>query len=217
MKDTPYSALKKDARAYEIMLLREQKEYSFTDIGKKLHMSTQYARLKYHELKYKQLRLYIKHIAFTLGYESIAQFRMILNQVYDCYQDSVYVSAYFEKEYGDILTEYRAGEPGAPESVMQTLPPFHFQFSQDITLCVVELRETYKKQYADIARELNITRAKAKSIYDAYYCTLLTELVGSLQSRAKTPEERKEICSYVYGGNTSCKVRYEMLKKKYPL
>lgn len=217
LKDTPYSVLKKNARAYEIMLLREQEECSFADIGRKLHISPKYVRQIYHELKYKQLRLYVKHIAFTLGHESIAQIRVILNQAFDCYQDGAYVSAYFEKIYGYILTEYRAGEPGAPEKLMQTLPPFHHELSRDTVLRVVELHEADGKPYADIAKELNITQAKAKSTYDAYYCELLSELVDFLQDQARTPEERESIRSYVYGGNKSYKTRYELLKEKYSI
>ena len=37
MKDIPYSLLKKDGRAYEVMLLRDQYGHTFTDIAKKFN------------------------------------------------------------------------------------------------------------------------------------------------------------------------------------
>lgn len=67
MNDRPYSLLKQDANAYEILLLRDQQELPFSAIAKRFGLSISGARQRYYRLKDKQNALYIQHIAAALG------------------------------------------------------------------------------------------------------------------------------------------------------
>lgn len=67
MKDIPYSILKQDERAYEIMLLRDQYGNTFTDIARECEISVARVVQIYNKIKIKQIRLYINHIAVVFG------------------------------------------------------------------------------------------------------------------------------------------------------
>lgn len=112
MKDIPYSELKKDKRAYDIMVLRDYYNNTFTDIARGFKISFIRAKQLYSRTKKKQIQLYIRHISIALGYENTAEVRQVFEIAERCYQDDSYACAYLEKEYKDILDEYRAGEPG---------------------------------------------------------------------------------------------------------
>ena len=73
MKDIPYSELKEDRRAYDIMLLRDQYNNTFTDIAKEYGISLVRARELYSRIKIKQIRLYIRHISIALGYDNTVE------------------------------------------------------------------------------------------------------------------------------------------------
>ena len=68
MKDIPYSELKKDKRAYDILMLRDQHNNTFTDMAKEYEISAIRVRQIYIKIKMKQMRLYIRHISIVLGY-----------------------------------------------------------------------------------------------------------------------------------------------------
>lgn len=114
LNDIPYSELRKDKRAYDIMLLRDQYGNSLSAIAEVYGISTASIRQIYHRIKMKQIFLYIPHIAMALGHRDTSQILKIYHSACEYYQRLVYVSAYLEKEYADILTEYRDGEPGCP-------------------------------------------------------------------------------------------------------
>ena len=56
LKDIPYSILKKDGRAYEIMLLRDQYDNTFTDIAAEFELSVTRVTQIYFRLKVRQIR-----------------------------------------------------------------------------------------------------------------------------------------------------------------
>ena len=135
----PYSKLKENERAYEIMLLRDLYDNTFADMAREFETSRTRIAQIYCKIKIKQLRLYAQYLAAVHGHENASAFR--INSIYDCYLDSKYVSAYFEKEYGDILTEYRSGEPGIPEQFIEALPPFTGALSAEVLDRMIQLRE----------------------------------------------------------------------------
>lgn len=57
LKDIPYSELKEDRRAYDIMILRDQYNNTFADIAKEYGISLVRARELYSRIKVKQIRL----------------------------------------------------------------------------------------------------------------------------------------------------------------
>lgn len=214
LKAVPYDAIKKNQRAYDIMLLREQQGKTLAAIAKEYGVSPNRIREIYNRQKRKQARLYIVRIAQALGKETVGSIEKVYEQALDCYQDRVYACAYLEKEYGDILTPYRQGEPGASQGLIQSLPPLKPRMDQETAARIVEMREAESASFAQIARALDITRAKARHTYDWYYRQRAMELIQPLMDQARTQEERWEIWNRYLRGSASPKRRYEMLAKE---
>lgn len=167
--DIPYSKLKENKRAYEILLLRDLHDNAYTDIAKELNVSAALVISNYYTVKIRQMRYYINHLAIINGHQNIDDFRKVYHHAHDCYQDPRYVTAYFEKEYGEILSEYRAGEPAIAEQFIQNLPPFKIKWSKNTISRVIEMREVERKSFAEIGKEIKATKSKAEHLYEWYY------------------------------------------------
>lgn len=168
LKDIPYSILKQNERAYDIMLLRDQRYNTFTNIAKEYEISVIRVTQIYNKIKIKQIRLYINHISVVLGHENTSQISKVFDNANKCYKDWSYVCAYLENKYKDILYEYRAGEPGIPMQFMESMPPFRPKLSKKTIARVIAMREVEKASYKTIAKELCMTQAKVKYIYESF-------------------------------------------------
>lgn len=139
---------------------------------------------------------------------------MIFNEAYECYQDTAYACAYFEKKYKGILTEYRGGEPGMPIQFLRDMPPFKPQLSRKAISRIVEMRENEGASFVTIGKELHITRAKAKRTYEMFYHKKALAIIEALQEKATSYEEKRAIFDYWFGQYKSSKERYDMLMKE---
>ena len=213
LKDIPYNTLKQDKRAYEIMLLRDQHDNTFTDIAKEYEINVTRVIQIYHKTKNHQIRLYINHISTVLEHENTSQIRKVLNEAYECYQDRSYACAYLEKKYSDILNEYRAGEPGMPVQFIKNMPPFNPILSEKLINRVIEMREKEKASFVKIGKELRMTQAKAKHTYDWFYHEKVLALVDNLQKMAGSREKQRAIWDYYFRRYRSPKNRYDELMK----
>ena len=211
LKDNPYSILKKDARAYEIMLLRDQYENTFTAISIEYGLSIARVIQIYNKQKAKQKHLYIHHISAVLGYQSTAQIKKVFDDAYECYQKLSYACAYMEKTYQDILTVYRAGEPGSSPRLLESLPPFEPTLSKQTIARVIEMRDIQKASFITIAKELCMTQAKAKRTYESFYHQQVVAIIKALQEKAESHEEKEAIWDYYFRGYKSSKKRYDTL------
>lgn len=214
MKDIPYSTLKQDERAYEIMLLRDQHNNTFTDIANEYSISVVRVRQIYNKTKIKQIRLYIQHISIELGHENTSQIRKIYDDAYEYYQDWTYACAYLEKKYKNILDEYRTGEPGMPMQFIKSMPPFKPKLSKETIARIIEMREIEKASYISIGIELHMTQAKAKHTYEWFYHQQVVELIKALQEKAKSRAEKDAIWEYYFRGYRTSKKRYDALMRK---
>lgn len=217
MKDIPYSVLKQNERAYEIMLLRDQHGNTFSAIAREYEISTARVMQIYYHLKVKQIRLYINHIAIVSGYSGSSQIRKIFQTAHDCYQDLTYACAYLEKKYKDVLTEYRNGEPGMPITFIKGIPPLKPKLSKVTTARIIEMREIEKASFVAIAKELRMTQAKARHTYDMFYHRQVLELIKTLQDQAKSKEEKDAIWEQYFRSYRTPKMRYDALTRRSPL
>ncbi|RGX54681.1 hypothetical protein DWV16_12900 [Anaerotruncus sp. AF02-27] len=214
LRDIPYSVLKQDARAYDIMLLRDQYGNTFSAIARDYEISAARVTQIYNHLKVKQIRLYINHIAIVSGHSGTSQIRKVFNAAYECYQDLPYACAYLEKKYRDILIEYRGREPGMPQEFIKGMPPFKPRLREEVVARVIEMREVEKASFVAIARELRMTQAKARHTYDMFYHRQVLELIKALQDQAKSKEEKDAIWEQYFRGNRTPKMRYDMLTSR---
>lgn len=210
--DIPYSKLKENKRAYEIMLLRDLYDNTFTAIAEEYGVSVATITSNYYRVKVRQLRFYINHLAIVDGHESTAKFRELLYKAHDCYQDYRYVTAYFEKEYKKVLSEYRAGEPGLPESFLAALPPFKEKWSQYIVNRVVKMREEEKFSFVAIGIKLKMTTKSAEHIYRYYYHKKFLALSERIMVKNRETDLRRKYFDITRNN----KKRYEMLCQDYP-
>ena len=116
-----------------------------------------------------------------------------------------------EKRYPDMLTEYRAGEPGMPPHFIEALPPFNPRLSKQTIERVVEMRDVQKTSFIEIAKELRMTQAKAKHTYNLFYLKQALTLVKALQDKAESREEKDALWDHYFDGYTTSKKRYDML------
>ena len=211
LTDIPYSELKKDNRAYDIMLLRDQYDNSFSAISEVYEISSERVYRVYCRIKIRQIRLYISHIAFVLGYESTAPILKIYQSAYDFYRDLTFAGAYLEIKFYDILLDYRKGEPGMPRVFLEKLPPFRKEITEEEVEQVVHMRETEHATFKQIAEKLHLTHAKAKRVYELFYHAKVLALVEELQSKANSEKEKTKIWEDCFRMNLSSKKRYEIL------
>ena len=212
-KDIPYSELKKDKKAYEIMILRDQYENTYTDIGNEYEISTERVKQLYSRIKLKQINLYIKHIA-AVTEKSEREIRKDYYDLLNFYQSRTCVCAYLEEKYKDILTKYRCGEPGMPEKFLKALPPYREDLSPGITDKIIKMKEEEKKTFIEIGKELDLTREKARDLYEHFYHKKAMELFEALESKAKSSKEKNAIWDYYFKNGRSRKKIYDMLKGK---
>ena len=209
MIDIPYSELTKDDIAYEVMLLRDLYDNTYSDIAKEHGVSNTAVVNVYSRIKIKQLRLYARHLAIVHGHENTDAFS--INAVYDCYWDFRYVAAYFEKEYGDILTEYRAGEPGMPEQFIATLPPLINELSAEDIDRLIRLREDDKKTFPAIGKELLLSEARAKREYELFYHRKVLTAIDEIKE--KTGDD---VSGHYLELRCGSKKQFEMIRRDYP-
>lgn len=213
LKDIPYSVLTKDRHAYEIMLLRDQYNNTYTDIARDYKISTSRVVQLYSRIKIKQKRLYINHISIVLGYKSTTLVSQVYDAAYECYQDRAFACAYLEKKYERILTDYRDGDPGMPIRFIQNMPPLK-TMSQKTINCIVKMREHDNLSFVKIAEELHITRAKAIHTYKMYYYEKVLAFINLLQEKAESDEEKSAVWTKYIKDLRFPKQSYDMLTRE---
>lgn len=211
LKDIPYSTLKKDQRAYDILMLREQHQNTFANIAKEYGISTERVITLYFQIQIKKIRLYVSHIAFVLGHEGISTIRKEVDTVFDCYREYPYICAYLEKKYERILTEYRGGEPGCPEAFIKSLPPLKPEPDREMIARIVEMREIEKASFIAIGKEMDMTPEKARHTYEMFYHLQVLDHVNRLQKEAKTADEARAIWDRYFRPHRSAKKMYERM------
>lgn len=209
--DIPYRKLKENKRAYEIMQLRDLYDNTFTDIAKEYELSTSRVIQIYNKIKIKQIRLYINHLSILNEHENNSVFRELYYAAYNCYQDHRYVTAYFEKEYKEILLAYRDGELGIPEYFISKMPSFRTKWSNKTIARVIEMRELEKKSYETIGKRLRMTKFKAEDLYQSFYHKKVLDYLSIIQK-----ETGENVWDYYFRSYYKPKTRYDMIIRDYP-
>ena len=172
LSDIPYKNLLDKGRKYDVWMLRDVYNNTFADIAREYRVSVSTIVSDYEKILFLKTKYCINHLSIVQGYENTAHFRKIWWSAFDCYCGIKYVVTYFEKEYADILKEYRNGELGMPERILQTLPPLRNQFSMRTISSVIRLRKTEGLTYDAIGKRLRMTKEKAEDLYNRHYHVL---------------------------------------------
>ena len=214
LSDIPYRNIMDKGRKYDVWVLRDVYDNTFADIAREYGVSVATIVDNYNKLLWLKVRYYVNHLSIVHGYENTSYFRKIWSSAYDCYGGEKYVVAYFEKEYADILSEYRNGEPGMSERILLELPPLRNEFSKQTVSSVIRLRETNGMTYAAIGKRLRMTKEKAEDIYQHYYHVLYLQLSEKLMEITGDNDLRRKYRDTFQVG--SGKKKYDCLVHDYP-
>lgn len=212
LTDIVYKCLKENERAYEILLLRDLHDNTFTALAEEYGVCVATVMSTYYQIKIRQIRLYINHLAIVHGHETTTSFMELFHKANDCYRDYKYVTGYFEKEYPDILTEYRAGEPGLPKPFLASMPPYREAWSKYTIRRVVKLREDEKLTYIEIGRKLKMTASSTEHIYQHYYHKKFLDLSNKIIAATGKTNLRRDY----YRITRNSKKRLKLLLADYP-
>lgn len=192
LNDIPYEKIIDSGRKYEVWVLRDIYDNTFTDIAREYGVSLVCVISDYNKILSLKLNYYMNHLSIVHGYKNTVYFRNICSNADDCYRDRKCVVAYFEKEYATILNKYRNGAPGMPERVLRELPPLRNEFTERTISSIIRLRETDRMTYAAIGKRLRMTKSKAEDLYNRHYHVLyyqlsekLMEITGDMDLRYK--------------------------------
>ena len=168
------------------MTLRDQYGNTFADIAKDYGISSIRIRGLYNKIKKQQIHLYIIQVAAALGHKNTAFVKKEARTAYECFQDNSYVCACLEKTYPSILEAYRAGEAGMSKEFIERLPPLRETFDEKIISRIVEMREIEKAPFIVIAQELEMTKEKARQLYNSFYHQQVVAHVNAVEEKAET-------------------------------
>lgn len=214
LSDIPYKKIMDTGRKYDVWVLRDVYDNTFADIAREYGVSVGTILSNYHKILWLKVRYYVNHLSIVHGYENTEYFKKIWRSAYECYVSEKYVVAYFEKEYADILSEYRNGEPGMPERLLRDLPPLRNEFSKHTISSIIRLRETNGMTYAAIGKRLRMTKEKAEDLYNHHYHVLYYELSEELMKITGNNDLRDK---YRKAFRVGCgKKKYDCLVNDYP-
>ena len=214
LTDIPYKNIIGKGRNYDVWVLRDVYENTFVDIAKEYNVSVGTIISNYEKALYLKTKYYVNHLSIVYGYENTAHFREIWRNALDCYCGRKYIVAYFEKEYADILEEYRNGEPGMPERILKALPPLRNNFSPRTIFSIIRLRETDGLTYAAIGKRLRMTKEKAEELYNHHYHVLYFELSEKIMEVTGDIDLRDKYRKAFHVGRG--KKKYDCLVADYP-
>lgn len=183
--------MKVDSLQYQILEMRMKYNMSYHEIAKKLNKS--------HILIRKQYRMICACI-FKSYSQYLQELGVLKDTTYlmDFYKSYPHAIAYLENNYADILSSYRSGTPSLFSDTIVNLPVYRILSKDQMATLenrIIHAREKEKKSFISIGNEYNITRNKAKHIYESYYHRkVLHEL--SMMDANKTKEYLDFIMKY---------------------
>lgn len=135
--------------------------------------------------------------------------------MYYCYGGLKYVSAYWEKEYSEILKEYRAGEPGHSDGFLAAMLPPIEEISDEMVQRIVLLREA-NQTFAEIRREMKMTEEKERDVYDDFYHMKWLEARDLVRKTYYDSQDDRDNLRDYYDQYKAPKKRLEAIMGDYP-
>lgn len=143
---------------YQIVILRVEQGKTYREISEIFHISTSRAMQKYRLFLRRISEAYIKYI--TEKTED-TDFQSHIKDVGNFYFNNLYMIAYLEKTYKDVLYDYRKGEP----PIFTIKVPKFRKISLSMKKKVKMARDIEKKTFFKIAEELDLTKEKVERLY----------------------------------------------------
>lgn len=191
-------------RAYWIMQQKESGGKSLAEIAQMLGITHSAVNQSYRHAKSRRSHLYLRAVCEATG-KSCDELLQLYKRLHEEYGEDNYISAYLEKEYGELLSVFREGEPGVPDVIIQKLPPLRgimvlnydrskTELSQEEIIVMDERGK--KKSFAEIGTILGITDAKAQRIYVSAKYTLMNRDIAIICK--KTGQTREMFIDFLH-------------------
>ena len=100
-----------------------------------------------------------------------------------------------------------------PAQFLKSMPPFRAYLRKNTIIRVVEMKETGRASFPEIAQKLHMTPAKAKHTYDWFYHKQVLAIFQEASKKLETREEKTALWEYCFERYNTPKKRYEALQK----
>ena len=212
IKKIYYDTIKNKEMDYRIMILHDS-GCNYNEIARQIGKSSTRVSFVYSRTKVRQLRLYCRHLSI-LNDEEMDKYMHIWQEADFFYCDLQCSVAYLEKEYYNELQRFRLGEPGMPDQFLNELLPIK-KCGEKTTEKVIQMRDVQKKSFVEIGRLLQITRFKARQLYNSYYHGKMIDIANEIK-KAYGEEEREKFLDHYLVNSYSPKRCFEILQQDYP-
>lgn len=191
---------------YDLMRQRERQGMTFREIAEPLGITITSVRQRYQDFKLKQITLYtnyLREVTDETGLEKKTKKLLLF------YYDLVQVTAYLEREYKELLDDFRGENP---PTVVNFLP--YYEISQERTvelmIQIAKEKDIDKKSFNKIANELGLTPSKTVVLYQDYYCAKVEDAISVIQ-----PTVDFNLSGYLYSSARKSSDRWKLLVKDY--
>ena len=208
----PYTALTGKTDIYKVILLRDQRELTFSNIAREVGSSVQRVSSLYWNGKYRQVILYIGYLSEALDID-ILKLEELERRAYSSYRREHYVCDYFEREYKEQLEKYRHGEPGMREEFVRSIPPLTTVINETAVRCIVMGRER-GESWQNICEKLRLTPERAQFEYDNYYRVKAEQIFQKLYPEGLDRLDNLNLWYDYFRAGGSSKRTYEILLGK---
>lgn len=193
---------------YDLMRQRERQGMTFREMAEPLGITVSSARQRYQNFKFKQIMLYVDYLREVTGETGMEK---ETRKVLLFYFDLVQVAAYLEREYKELLDDFRGNDP---PTVVDFLP--YYEISQErmaaLEIQIAKEKDIDKKSFNKIGKELGLTPSKTVVLYQDYFHAKVKDAIsviqptvdfnlrGYLYSTARRPSDRWKLLVQDYGG-----------------
>lgn len=191
---------------YELMRQRERKGMTFSQIAESLGITVSSVRQRYQDFKLKQITLYTGYIRELTGERGLEK---KTKKLLLFYYDLVQVAAYLEREYKELLDDFRGEDP---PTVVDFLPYYEISPERmvELEIQIAKEKDIDKKSFNKIGKELGLTPSKTRVLYQNYYYDRVADAIKAIQ-----PTVDFNLRSYIYGAAQKPSDRWKLLVHAY--
>lgn len=198
--------IKKYEMHYEIASLMHQQGKKQKEIGDQFNLSATCINQKYKRFLHALYKYYIQYL-------KCMQVKINERDLYDFYRSLSLCVAFFEKTYNQYLDSLRCGIPPIIFEKHMNIPTFRNLTAEkilELEKYIIEAREKQRKSYFNIGKELELSKEKAKYIYDFYYHKKILKAYERIR-----PIVDFSVENYIFSRSYASYKRWELIVEKY--
>ncbi|MCI9274089.1 MAG: hypothetical protein HFE39_09090 [Clostridiales bacterium] len=192
---------------YQILEMKFKQGKSYKEIAGELNKSIITIGQRYRMFRWSLYTCYYRYLK-SIGLEVDAK------DIRNFYQSSSHAVAYLEKTYSEALTLFRGDETPVFLENVKNLPPYRKLTDRQVLNLekkIVKAREGQGRTFADIGKELKITKEKTRRIYGHYYHKKVMKALDRIEAHTGN-----EGSYFIFDYSDSSRKRWELIVKDYP-